>query len=192
MYPIHLLIGNMSLTSLLMAAPQLPIGSRDPISSPSCPRRSATTAMHPTGNKWQHLPRHEVELDHSRDGETMHPAPGSHPKKGRREEDPLVEHLRGAPCREAFFKESDLVQNIRWTYFRAHSPVFHEEVCPWPSQHLWGDGKNDRPHGHQNPPNSGSVMQGKKELHMANHVAKGSTTNPSLFLGGIHPSSHLK
>ena len=35
MYPIHLLTGNMSLTSLLMATPQLTISSRDPISSPS-------------------------------------------------------------------------------------------------------------------------------------------------------------
>ena len=68
MYPIHLLTGNMSLTGLLTAAPQLPISSRDPISSPSCPRRPITT-MHPTGNKLQHLPRHEAELEHSRDGE---------------------------------------------------------------------------------------------------------------------------
>ena len=75
MYPIHLLIGNMSLTSLLMAAPHLPISSRDPISSPSHPRRPATT-IHPTGNKWQHLPRCEVELDHSREGE-----PTSHPRE---------------------------------------------------------------------------------------------------------------
>ena len=59
MNPIHLLTGNMSLTSLLTAAPQLPISSRDPIYSPSCPRRPATIT-HPTGNRWQHLPRHEV------------------------------------------------------------------------------------------------------------------------------------
>ena len=74
MYPLHLLTGSMSLTGLLMATPQLPIRSRDPISSPSHSRRSTTTT-HPTGNKWQHLPRCEVELDHSRDGE-----PTSHPR----------------------------------------------------------------------------------------------------------------
>ena len=73
MYPIHLLTGKMSLTGLLAAAPQLPISSRDPISSPSHPRRPAI-AMHPTGNKWQHLPRCEADLDCSRDGEpTSHP-----------------------------------------------------------------------------------------------------------------------
>ena len=68
MYPIHLLTGNMSLTGLLKAAPQLTISSRDPISSPSHLRRPAT-ATHPTGNKQQHLPRREVELDHSGDRE---------------------------------------------------------------------------------------------------------------------------
>ena len=93
MYTIHLLTGNMSLSGLLTATPQQTIGSRDPIISPSHPRRP-TTVTHPTGNKWQHLPRHEVELDHSGDGD-----PASHPRKPpqwrRREEDPLAEHLRG-------------------------------------------------------------------------------------------------
>ena len=74
-YPIHLLTGNMSLTSLLTAAPQLTISSRDPISSPSHPRKP-TTATHLTGNKWQHLPRCEVELDCSGDRE-----PTSHPRE---------------------------------------------------------------------------------------------------------------
>ena len=64
MYPIHLLTGNMSLTGLLMAAPQLTIRSRDPISSPSHPRRPSTTT-HSTGTKQQHLPGCEVELDPS-------------------------------------------------------------------------------------------------------------------------------
>ena len=125
MYPIHLLMGNMSLTSLLMAAPQLTIGFRDPIPSPSHPRRP-TTATHPTGNKWQHLPRHEEELDCSGDGE---PAshPGEPPQQRQREEDPLVEHLR-VTHQEALHKDSDLVKHIRQTYFRAHMLVFHKEV----------------------------------------------------------------
>ena len=125
MYPIHLLTGNMSLTGLLTATPQLPISSRDPISSPSHSRRPATST-HPTGNKWQHLPRHEVELDCSRDGE-----PASHPgelaQQRQREEDLLSEHLKGSH-REAFCKDSDLIQCMRQTYFRAHMPVFHKEV----------------------------------------------------------------
>ena len=53
MYPIHLLTGNMSLTSLLTAALQLTIRSRDPIPSPSHPRRPAT-ATQSTRAKWQH------------------------------------------------------------------------------------------------------------------------------------------
>ena len=73
MYSIQLLTGNMSLTSLLTAAPQLTIRSRDPISSPSHPRRLATTT-HSTGTKQQHLPGCEAELDPSGDVE-----PVSHP-----------------------------------------------------------------------------------------------------------------
>ena len=45
MYPIHLLTGNMSLTSLLMAAMQLTIRLEDPIPSPSHPRRPSTTTQ---------------------------------------------------------------------------------------------------------------------------------------------------
>ena len=125
MYPIHLLTGNMSLPCLLTAASQLTIGSKDPIPSLYHPRRPTTTA-HPTGNKQQHLPRHDVELDCSGDGE-----PASHPgelsQQRQMEEDPLAEHLRGAH-QEAFHKDLDLVKHIRQTYFRPHASVFHKEV----------------------------------------------------------------
>ena len=114
MYPIDLLTGNMSLTGLLMATPQLNISSRNPIPSPSHPRR-LTTTTHPTGNKWQHLPRCEEELDCSGDGE-----PASHhgelPQQRQRGEDPLAEHLRGTHW-EAFYKDLDLVRHIWQTYF---------------------------------------------------------------------------
>ena len=53
MYPIHVLTGSMSLTSLLMATLQLTIRSRDPILSPSHLRRPATTT-HSTETKQQH------------------------------------------------------------------------------------------------------------------------------------------
>ena len=99
MYPINLLTGNMSLTSLLMAAWQLIIRSRDPIPSPSYPRRPTITT-HSTGTKWQHLPGCDVELDPSGDVEPIS-CPGELPQQRWKEEDPLAEHLRGAP-REPF------------------------------------------------------------------------------------------
>ena len=171
MYPIHLLTGNMSLTGLLMATPQPLISSRDPISSPSYPKRPTTTT-HPTGNKQQHLPRHEAELDHSRDGE---PAshPGELPQQRWRGEDPLVEHLRGTH-REAFCKDSDLVQHIRWTYFRAHSPVFHKEVIHNLADIFGEMAKMAGLMGSEIHPIQ-DQWWGKKELHMVNHAAKGST-----------------
>ena len=79
MYPIHLLTGNMSLTSLLRAALPLTIRLRDPIPSSSCPRSPATTT-HSTGTKQQHLPGWEVELDPSEDGEAIS-CPGELPKQ---------------------------------------------------------------------------------------------------------------
>ena len=73
MYPIHLLTGNMSITSLLMATPQLTIRLMDPIPSPSHPRRPATTTQS-TRARQQHLPEWEAELDPSGDGELVfHP-----------------------------------------------------------------------------------------------------------------------
>ena len=168
MYPIHLLTGNMSLTGLLMAAPQLPISSRDPISSPSCPRRP-TTATHPTRNKQQHLPRNEAELDHSRDGEPT--SPRDLPQQRWREEDPLAEHLWGTH-REAFHKDSDLVQHIRQTIFRAHSPVFHEEVAHDLADIYREMAKIAGLMGTEIHPIQ-DQWQGKKELHTTNHVAKG-------------------
>ena len=65
MYHIHLLTGNMSLTSLLMAILPLTIRLRDPIPFPCHPRRSST-ATHSPGAKQQHSPGHEAELDHPR------------------------------------------------------------------------------------------------------------------------------
>ena len=97
MYPIHLLTGNMSLTSLLTATLPLTIRSKDPIPSPCCPRRSAT-ATHSPRAKQQHLPGHEVEPDHL----------GELPLQRQREEDPLAEHL-GPPIGRPFSRT--------WTWF---------------------------------------------------------------------------
>ena len=76
MYPIHLLMGNMSLTTLLMTAPQLTIGPRDLIPSPPHSERPHM-AVGFTGIKQHHCsPKSEVELVQSRDEEPM-----SHPEE---------------------------------------------------------------------------------------------------------------
>ena len=173
MYPIHLLTGNMSLTGLLTATPQLTISSKDPISSPSHPRRPTTTT-HPTGNKWQHSPRCEVEVDHSGDREyASHPR--EPPQQRQREEDPLVEHLKGTHW-EAFCKDPDLVQHIRQTYFRAHSPVFHKKVTHNLGKIFEERAKMAGLMGTKIHPVQ-DQWQGKKELH----VAKGSAKNLCYF-----------
>ena len=66
-YPIQLLTGNMSLTSLLMAVPQQTINPRGPIPSPSH-SKSPTVVAYSAGTQWSHsLPGCNTELDQSRD-----------------------------------------------------------------------------------------------------------------------------
>ena len=114
-----------ALTGLLTATLQLTIRSRDPIPSPSHHRRSATYT-HSTRTKQQHLLGCEVELDPSGYGEPIS-CPGEPSQQRQKEEDPLVECLRGAH-QEAFCKDSVLVKCTGQTYFRAHWPVFDREV----------------------------------------------------------------
>ena len=77
---------------------------------------------------------------------------------------------------EAFLKDSDLVQHIRWTYFRAHPSVFHKEVT-YELTNVFREmaemaGLMDTEiHQIQDQ------WQGKKELQVANHAAKGSAKN---------------
>ena len=89
-----------------------------------------------------------------------------------REEDPLVEHLRGTHW-EAFCKDSDLVQHIRWTYFRAHLLVFHKEVTHNLANIFGEMAKMAGLMGTEIHPVQ-DQWQEKKELHVANHMAKGS------------------
>ena len=82
-----------------------------------------------------------------------------------------MKHLRGAH-KEAFHKDSDLVQNIRWTYFRAHLPVFHKEVTDDLADIFVEMAKMVGLMGTEIHPIQ-DHWQGKKELH----AAKGSTKN---------------
>ena len=118
MYPIQLLMGNISLTGLLTAAPQQTTSLRGPIPSPSTPKG--------TGAKQPHsLPRCHMGLDQSRDKPASHPK--EPPQKRQKEGDPMEWCLKGAH-QEAFRKDSNLVKWIRQTYFRAHCPEFNSET----------------------------------------------------------------
>ena len=83
---------------------------------PCCPSRSAT-AVHSPRAKRPHSPEREAEVDH----------PGDPPPQRQREEDPLAGHLGDSHC-EAFCKDWDLVQCLRWTYFRTHPLTFYKKV----------------------------------------------------------------
>ena len=73
MYPIQLLTGNMSLTSLLTAAPQQTINPRGPIPLPSCSERP-TVVAHSVATKWPcSSPRCNMGLDKSGDKPTSCP-----------------------------------------------------------------------------------------------------------------------
>ena len=102
MYTIHLLTGNMSLTSHLTATSPLIIRLWDPIPSSCHPRKSATITHSPWA-KQQHSPGCEVEADCPRDGESAS-HPRESPQQRCREEDPLAEPLGDAHW-EAFHKD---------------------------------------------------------------------------------------
>ena len=147
-------------------------------------------------------PRCEVELDHSGDGDPTS-YPGEPPRWRWREDNPLSEHLRGT-CQEAFHKDSDLVQHIRQTYFRAHSLAFHKEVTHVLANVSGEMAKMAGLMGTKFHPVQ-DQWQGKKELHMANNAAKGTTKSLCYFwkvssvesskimgLKGIHSPEALK
>ena len=126
-------------------------------------------------------------MDHSRDGEPAS-CPWELPQQRWREEDPLTEYLRGTH-REAFHEDLDLVQHIRQTYFRAHSLVFHKEVTH-DLANIFGEmTKMAGLMGTEIHPIQDQWL-GKKELHMANHAAKGSTKTFTIS-GWCCPLSHL-
>ena len=111
----------------------------------------------------------------------------------------MAEHLRGTHW-EAFHKDSDLLQHIRQTYFRAHSPFFHREVTHNLADIFKEMAKMVGLIGTKIHPVQ-DKWQGKKELHMA----KGSAKNLCYFwvvspikcpkimdIKGIHSPEALK
>ena len=82
---------------------------------PHCPSRPAAMVPYPRAKHCQ-SPEQEAEADCPRE-----PTP-----QRQREEDPLVGHL-GDSHHVAFCKDSELVQQIKQTYFRTHALTFHKE-----------------------------------------------------------------
>ena len=161
-------MGSPSLSGPLMATSPLTTRSRNPVTSPHCPSRPTIMVPSPRA-KWCQSPEQEAEADH----------PGEPTPQRQREEDPLAGQLGDSHC-EAFHKDSELLQWIRWTYFRTHAltflkedtyiltEVFKElaemsgllgtEVCPVHDQWV-----------------------GRKVLHSAYHMVRGSTKDLHFF-----------
>ena len=191
MYPLHLLTGSLSLPGFLMATLPLTIRLRNPI--PPChPSRSAT-AVHSPRAKQHCSPEQEVEVD----------CPGEPPLQRWREEDPLVRNL-GDSHHEAFHKDLDLVQCIRWTYFGTHPLTFYKEVT-YKLTNIFREMA-------EIAGLLGTVVhlvqdqwKGRKELHSANYTVRGSAKDLHYFrvvlplkfpkimgLWGIHSPKALK
>ena len=108
-------MGSPSLLGPLMATFPFTTRMRNPVTSPHHASRPAVVMPSPRA-KQQLSPEWEAESEHPRE-----PTP-----QRWREDNPLVGHL-GDSCCEAFYKDSELVQCIRWTYFRTHALTFHKE-----------------------------------------------------------------
>ena len=156
-----------------------------------------TMAAHPTGTKQQHCSLGcEMGLDQSGDEPTS--CPKEPPQWRQKEEDPLAGCLKGAH-QEAFRKDSNLVKQIRQTYFRAHhlefdSEITHDLACVFKEMADIVSLLNTEIHQVQDP------WPGKKELCTANHAAMSSTKDICCFQvvsltespKGIHSPEALK
>ena len=116
MYPFHLLMGSPSIPSPLMAISPMAARSKNHIMSPHHPSRPTATVPSPRTKQHQ-SPEWEAEADHP-----VEPSP-----QRWRGKDALAGHLEDSHC-EAFHKDLEWVQCIRWAYFRTHALTFYKEV----------------------------------------------------------------
>ena len=138
MCPLQLLMGNMSLATLLAIPPQALTTTKEPTPLISCPTNQATPRPS-SGIKWWHhspnwvacLPQPTEEIAEISE-EPLH--------QKWKDRMPLKKLLKGGQW-EAFAKDSDLVQQAREAYFRMNQPEFNHKysclgddcIC-WPSR----------------------------------------------------------
>ena len=170
MYPFPSVNGKSIPPRPIMATSPLTTRLRNPITSPCHP-----TVMVPSPRAKQcWSPEQEAEADH----------PGEPTPQRQGEEIPLERHLGDSHC-EAFCKDSELVQQIRQTYFRTHALTFHKEDT-YELMEVFKElaemasllGTEVYPFNDQ--------WVGRKELHSAYHVVRGPLRT-STFSEQLHP-----
>ena len=190
MYPLQLLMGNMSLATLLAIPPQTSTAKEEPTPVISHP----TTLVAPTSEtKWQcHSPTQEVSSPWSGDKVV-----------GTSEELPHQKHKNGMPLRKlleggwqkACAKNPDLVQKARGVSFKTNHPNFNLEVSHDLSQTFW-EMADSAGLFRSDIYEVQDAWTGWKDLCTTNHAAKASqrniclvtpTESPNIMgLEGIH------
>ena len=124
MYPLHLLMGNMSLATLLAIPPQASIAREEPAPMISCLATSVAPAPSPGMKQQCHLPDPAACLSWPVDevAETSEEPPHQKWKDGM-----LLKKLLKGGQQEAFARDSNLVQQAREAYFRMNWPEFNHE-----------------------------------------------------------------
>ena len=125
MCPLQLLMGNMSLATLMAIPPQPSITRDEPTPVISCLATPAALAPSSGTKWWHHLPNQAVCSPQPTD-EIKEPSEEL-PHQKQKDGMPLKKLLKGAQ-QEAFSKDSDLVQQAREAYFRTSHPDFDCEV----------------------------------------------------------------
>ena len=134
MGPLQLLMGNMSLVTLLNILPQVP-SMREKYTlvvshatTPVAPRPSLGTKW------WQPLPNQVVSLPHL--GDKAIGTPEEPPFLRWKDKMPFKKGLEGC-WQEAFDKDSDLVWQAREDYFKTNQPHFNWETTHDLSDVFW-------------------------------------------------------
>ena len=124
MCPLQMLMGNMSLATLLAITPQTPTTREE--STPWFPVQPLSgTCTHPGTKWWHHLPNQVVSLPWS--GNETAGVLEELPHQKQKDEMPLKKSLKGDQ-QEAFAKDSNLVWQDREDYFKTNHPHFDCET----------------------------------------------------------------
>ena len=125
MWPLQLLMGNMSLAAVLAIPPQVSIAREEPTPVISHPATPAAPASSSGTKQWHHLPDQAACSPWPTD--EVPEASEEPPHQKWKDSMPLNTLLKGGQG-EAFSKDSDLVQQAREAYFSTSHPDFDCKV----------------------------------------------------------------
>ena len=177
MYPLQLLMGNLSLATLLAIPPQVSTATEGPTPTISHPTTLVASMPSPGMKQQCHSPNWVACSPQPGDKATE--TSGELPHQKWKDMIPLKILLKGG-WQEAFAKDLDLVQGAREAYFRTNCPHFDCKFSCDLSCTFWemADSAGLLESGIYEVQDTGT---GWKDLRCTNHAAKASQKNIQFF-----------